>query len=139
MRAFHRELGRSAGDKVRTENRHTRMKKLLRVVLPISVGSCNLWSQSLCISTNKPRKGKRVYLESFLPQRTKCQYILLLRMCSDLQSPDAPQLVNCVTHVIWKISVPRLDGDCLTHCRGWKPLIHVSCLETPVSLNKDHH
>lgn len=115
------------------------MTKLCRAGLLISASRCDPWPRSLCIHINKSREGKLFDLDSFLPQRAKRQYVLLLRMCSDFQSPDAPQLVNCITCILWKISVPRLDGDLPKALQGKETTDSVPCLETPLSLNKDHH
>jgi len=115
------------------------MTTLLRDVLLISVSSYGLRPHSLCIRTNQPRKGERFGWDSFLPQRAMCQYVLLLWKCSVFQSPDAPRLVNCLTCIIRKISGPGAGRRLLNALQGKEATDSVPCLETPLSLNKDHH
>lgn len=88
------------------------MPKLLRDVPLIPASSCNLWPNSLCLSTNQPRKGKYFKLYCTLPQMPECQRVPLLWMCSAFQSSDASHLINCMMCMVWKMLVPRLDGGC---------------------------
>lgn len=88
------------------------MPKLLRDVPLIPASSCNLWPNSLCLSTNQPRKGKYFKLYCTLPQRAECQRVLLLWMCSAFQSSDASHLINYIMCMVRKMLVPRLDGGC---------------------------